>query len=43
MCSDGDGDGLPAVLVEGHDKALVLDASNGGVVSVLACKHLITI
>ena len=30
----------PAVLVEGHDEALVLDAGNGGVVAVLARKNL---
>ena len=32
----------PAVLVEGHDEALVLDAGNGGVVAVLAGKNLLS-
>ena len=30
----------PAVLIEGHDEALVLDAGNRGVVAVLAGKNL---
>jgi len=30
----------PAILIEGHDEALVLDAGDGGVVPVLAGKHL---
>ena len=30
----------PAVLVEGHDEALVLNAGNRGVVAVLAGKNL---
>ena len=32
----------PAVLVEGHDEALVLDAGNGGVVAVLASEDLLS-
>ena len=32
----------PAVLVEGHDEALVLDAGNGGVVAVLARENLLS-
>ena len=32
----------PAVLVEGHDEALVLDAGNGGVVAVLAGENLLS-
>lgn len=31
----------PAILVEGHDEALVLDAGHGGVVPVLAGKDLL--
>ena len=31
----------PAVFIEGHDEALVLDAGNGGVVSVLARKNFL--
>ena len=31
----------PAVLVEGHDEALVLNAGNRGVVAVLAGKNLL--
>ena len=32
----------PAILVEGHDEALVLDAGNGRVVAVLACENLLS-
>ena len=32
---------LPAVLVKGHDEALVLDAGHAGVVPVLAGEHLL--
>ena len=33
---------IPAVLVEGHDEALVLDAGNRGVVAVLAREDLLS-
>ena len=32
----------PAVFIEGHDEALVLDAGNRGVVAVLACEDLLS-
>ena len=32
----------PAVLIEGHDEALVLDAGDGGVVAVLARENLLS-
>ena len=32
----------PAVLVEGHDEALVLNAGDGGVVAVLAGENLLS-
>ena len=32
----------PAVLIEGHDEALVFNTGNGGVVSMLACKNLLS-
>jgi len=33
---------VSAVLIEGHDEALVFNAGNGGVVSMLACKNLLS-